>query len=501
MVDFTHDLVWWSLGYVVLLLGLGLVGRRAMPERTLSEFYLAGRNIGFFVLLLTLFATQYSGNSMSGFPGQTYRRGLSYVMSVTFMVGIVAGYTLFAPRLYSIARRYSFITPTDFLSHRFQSRPLNCLSATIFALTLFNFLLAQLMAMGYAFAGLTQGRISFTWGVLGGAAVILVYELLGGMRAVAWTDVLQGSILLSGMLVIVILLGLEVGSPAAVVQGILQVAPEKLVIDDWRICAVWVSNFLLLGLGGPLYPQAIQRIYAARRVSALRRALAGMALLPLIGTTSVIFVGAVGIMLFPHLTSLQADQVTFKVLVHLVDLRPAAYYPVLVVMMAVIAAVMSTADSCLLSLSSIVRKDFIARSERRADSLTRSHRLNYLTPLISVTVIALAAGLALLQPTTLWDLLVLKFEILIQMSPAFVLGTSHQRNDKRGYTSRDILAGLTSGLAVALALYLFGYRSVYGFHPGTIGVTINYLLCWGSRSWRLRDQPLSRGALSPESRM
>ena len=105
MVDFSHDIVWWSLGYVLLLLALGIAGRRAMRERTLSDFYLAGRNIGFFVLILTLFATQYSGNSMSGFPGQTYRRGLSYMMSVTFMIGIVAGYTLFAPRLFSIARR------------------------------------------------------------------------------------------------------------------------------------------------------------------------------------------------------------------------------------------------------------------------------------------------------------------------------------------------------------------------------------------------------------
>jgi Na+/proline symporter len=485
MVDFSRDVVWWSFGYVVLLLILGFAGRRAMREKTLSDFYLAGRNIGFFVLLLTLFATQYSGNSMSGFPGQTYRRGLSYIMSVTFMVGIVAGYTLFAPRLFSIARRYRFLTPTDFLNHRFNSRSLNYLSATIFSITLFNFLLAQLMAMGHAFSGLTHGRISFTWGVLGGAAVILIYELLGGMRAVAWTDVLQGSILLGGMLLVVVLLGLEVGTPAAVVRSIHQVSPEKLLISDWKVCAVWISNFLLLGLGGPLYPQAIQRIYAARRLSSLRRALASMALLPLIGTTSVIFVGAVGIMLFPQLDSLQADQVTFKVLAQLVEIQPAAYYPVLVVMMAVIAAVMSTADSCLLSLSSIVRKDFLTPAKKATEAPETPQQLNYLTPLISASVIGLAISLALLQPVTLWELLVLKFELLIQMSPAFVLGTSHDPSDKRGYSSRDILSGLIAGLTTALGLYAVGHRSLYGFHPGTIGVVLNYLTCWGCRAWRL----------------
>ncbi|MDP6506807.1 MAG: sodium:solute symporter family protein, partial [Planctomycetota bacterium] len=61
--------------YLVSLLLVGVVGRMARKENTLADFYLSGRNMGMFVLLMTLYATQYSGNTLIGFTGQTYRGG------------------------------------------------------------------------------------------------------------------------------------------------------------------------------------------------------------------------------------------------------------------------------------------------------------------------------------------------------------------------------------------------------------------------------------------
>jgi len=468
--------------YVGLLVVLGLAARRARREKSLSDFYLAGRAIGPFVLLLTLFATQYSGNSLSGFPGQTYREGLSYYMSVTFMVGIVAGYLLFAPRLFRLAREHHFVTPTDFLTHRFRSRALSWASVGIFSLVLVNFLLAQLMAMGHAASGVTGGRISYTTAVVGGAAIILFYELLGGMRAVAWTDALQGLVLMAGLLLVAGLLMVEVGSPAEVVRAIRDVAPAKAAAPSTRLCAVWISNFLLLGLGGPLYPQAIQRIYAARRLRDLKTALATMAWLPQIAITTVVFIGAAGIVLFPDLHGVEADAITFRVLAYLAALHGWALVPVILVMMAVIAAIMSTADSCLLSLSSIFTKDVAARL--RGLSREESEALARLAPAFSIAIMGALVWLATRQLTTLWGLLVIKFELLIQLSPAFVLGTWHDRDDPGAFRAGDILAGLGVGLAVAVGLYATGHRQAGGLHAGTIGVAVNYLTCWLVRSAR-----------------
>ncbi len=471
--------------YVVLLLTMGVLGRRSMRSRTLSEFYLAGRSIGLLVLLLTLFATQYSGNSMSGFPGKTYRAGLSYFMSVSFMVGIVSGYLLFAPQLFARAREKLYLTPTDFLADRFRSPTLNYLSALIFTFTLCNFLLAQLTAMGHAFSGLTDGRIPHWAGVAGGAAVILVYEILGGMRAVAWTDAIQGLVLIVGLVLVAALMIVEIGTPAAIVALAAEHAPEKITNPGWRVCFTWWSSFALLGLGAPLYPQAIQRIYAARRASELRRALAAMAVIPLFAITTVVFIGAVGIAIFPGLSALESDRVTFKVLAHLVELQPLAALPVVMVMMAVVAAIMSTADSALLSLSSILTKDFAARlagiDDRRVERLTR------LAPAISFGILLALVLVAMRPRFTLWRLLEIKFEILIQLSPAFVLGTLHRHDDDRAYRAHDILRGLAVGLVIALGLWTAGVKNLYGLHPGTLGVVANYATVLLSR--RLRHLP------------
>ncbi len=458
--------------YIAFLLVMGLLGRRSMPRQTLSEFYLAGRSIGFMVLLLTLFATQYSGNSLSGFPGKTYRAGLSYFMSVTFMVGIIAGFLPFVPRLAAQAREKLFLTPTDYLADRFGHKTLNYLSALIFSITLCNFLLAQLIAMGHAFSGITEGRIPHWAGVLGGALVILVYECLGGMRAVAWTDAFQGMVLLVGLALVVALIIVEIGTPAAIVATVGQIAPEKINNPDLRTCITWLSTFLLLGLGGPLYPQALQRIYAARKLSELRRALGAMAVIPLFAITTVVFIGLTGIALFPGLDNVTSDRVTFKVLAHLVELEPLAQIPVIMVMIAVLAAIMSTADSALLSLSSILTKDVAARFLGLEGA--RIEKLSRLGPVISAVVLLILGTIAIQPQLTLWRLLEIKFEILIQLSPAFILGTLHERDAPGSFSARDILTGLVIGLAVALGLWAAGIRSLHGLHPGVIGVAANY---------------------------
>jgi SSS family solute:Na+ symporter/sodium/pantothenate symporter len=339
------------------------------------------------------------------------------------------------------------------------------------------------MALGAAFSGLTQDQIPYWMGVVGGGAVVLAYVLMGGMRAVAWTDVLQGSLLVVGVLVILVLVWVEVGSPTSVVRTVQLLRPEMVANPDLETSFVWLSNFFLLALGAPLYPQAIQRVYAAKKLKHLRTTLVVMAILPLIVISTVIFIGAAGIALFPELDRFASDQVTFRVLTYLVESNALAYYPALIVMMAVIAAIMSTADSCLLSLSSIVTKDFVARFRRLTPE--QAERRTGLVPWSSVVIMVVLVLIAMRPLTTLWGLLVVKFEILIQLSPAFVLGTLHDRKDPRAFAVGDILKGLVAGLVVTLGMYVSGTLDLAGLHAGTVGVAVNYLVVVAAWAFRL----------------
>ena len=83
--------------YLAAILAVGYAARNRRTGESLSEFYLAGRQLSGPVLLLTLYATQYSGNTLIGYPGEAYRLGFSWVMSVGFMMAIIVAYLFFAP--------------------------------------------------------------------------------------------------------------------------------------------------------------------------------------------------------------------------------------------------------------------------------------------------------------------------------------------------------------------------------------------------------------------
>ena len=118
--------------YLLGMIGLAMAARRAPGQRSLSGFYLADRNLGTLVLLLTFYATQYSGNTLLGFPGEAYRVGFLWVMSVGFMTAIIVVYLLFAPQLYRASRARDFVTPGDWLDHRFGSPALTLIANLLF---------------------------------------------------------------------------------------------------------------------------------------------------------------------------------------------------------------------------------------------------------------------------------------------------------------------------------------------------------------------------------
>ncbi len=91
-MPFTPPEIAFIAVYVLSLLVIGWLGMRARKEHSMQDFYLAGRGIGFLVLLLTLYATQYSGNTLFGFTGRAYEKGFAWGVSIHFMTAIVVFY-------------------------------------------------------------------------------------------------------------------------------------------------------------------------------------------------------------------------------------------------------------------------------------------------------------------------------------------------------------------------------------------------------------------------
>ncbi|MEM1264136.1 MAG: sodium:solute symporter family protein [Pseudomonadota bacterium] len=467
--------------YLLSLLAIGYAGRQARRDDSLSDFYLAGSGFGLVVLFLTLYATQYSGNALFGFVGAAYRSGFGWLVSAHFMVAIIVFYRLYAAPLRRLAATHRFVTPADYLMHRYGSRTLATVASLIMILALSNYLLAQLMTMGRVFEGLAGPLtgLAYPVGVAALAAIMLVYGTLGGMRAVAWTDVIQGSVLFVGFIAVLIMLTLEFGPLSAATDRLLDAGNEHLIRrPDGPSLRLWLSYILLVGIGGALYPQAIQRIYAARSARTLSQSFALMAFMPFVTVVITLIAGIYAAAYLPGLSGPESDQAMARLLRVVQAGSTFGYALVALLFAALLAALMSTADSAMLSISSMVTKDLYAenRTQRPPERvLTRLGKRCSLVVIVALTVLAIA----LRDHASLVALIDRKFDVLVQLAPAFMLGIHWTR-----LRAGPVLAGMVIGLVIALAL-AFGpwpfvvSGRVAGIHPGLIGLAINAAVAIG----------------------
>lgn len=467
--------------YIGSLLLFGWYGYRSRTENTLNDFYLAGSGFGTLVLLLTLYATQYSGNTFFAFIGMTYRVGFTWITSVYFMLAIIVFYLVYALRLRTLSRRQGFITPVDYLSYRFESSTLNLLAAIVMIVSLSNFLLAQLMAMGRAMQGMAGGdsSLAYTSGVIVLALIMVVYGTLGGLRAVAWTDAVQGSVLFIGFILLISTLVVKFGPLSVATAGILDSpASAKVMLPDADSMRQWLSYILLVGMGGALYPQAIQRIYASRSCKALRHSLAGMAVLQVFATLIAVIAGIYAIAHVPGLEGVQTDQALMRIFRLIQEDSVFGYWLVVILFAAIISAMMSTADSALLTISSMVTKDVYGGYFR---SNASQAELTGIGKLCSWALIVFLVWLAILlkDKATLISLIDRKFDILVQLVPAFMLGIRWGR-----LQAGPVVLGLVTGLVVSLVLafgpfdFVTGGK-IWGFHPGLYGLLLNLCIAVG----------------------
>jgi Na+/proline symporter len=452
------------VGYLVVLLGVAELARRARRDASPSDHFLAGRSLGTFVLFLTLYATAYSGNSLLGYPGRAYRDGFLFIMATGFMMGPIVAFHILVPRLRPLSVRHGFVTPGDYLRQRFHgpwAKGLRWAVGLLMTLALANFLLAQLKAMGDVAEIVTEGRIPYAAGVIGLALVILVYETRGGMRAVAWTDAAQGLVMLVGLAALLSWLLVDAGGLEEITRAVTEKAPEKVAVPTRRMSWNWFSTIVLMGLASVLYPQAIQRVFAAESGRALRRSFAGMTFMPLATTLVVTLIGIAAIARFDIDGAVATDGVVPMLLREWGTAGGVSTAAALVVLLGALSAIMSTADSCLLSLGSLLSRDLLGRSGRSGADTLLGKRL-------AAAILLATIPFALARELTLWRLIELKMELLIQCVPAFLIALHWP-----GLRTGAVLSGLIVGTVFSVGLTLSDVPRLGGVHVGVVGCGLN----------------------------
>jgi len=466
-----HGIIFLFL-YLFSLIGVGLLGYYSKKEDSLGDFYLAGRGMGGFVLFLTLYATQYSGNTMIGFSGRAYRQGFTALVTVTFMCAIIGLYFIYAPKLHDLSRKHSFITLGDFIYHRFQSIHLTIIISIISIIALGNYILTNLKAIGFIIEGATAGQVSFVNAIIMLSLIMVIYETLGGMRSVAWTDMLQGILLLFGVIVIFYIIYKQYGGLNGISSQLQINRPDFWTPPDWSAKRLWLSTILVVSIGVSVYPHAIQRIYSAKDSSTLRKSLQLMVFMPFVTTLFMVIVGIVGASQIEGLDRNNSEQISILLLVDLAEKIPNISWLIVMFLAAAIAAIMSTVDSALLAISSTVTQDLF----RKIKPDSSQKELLLFGKSISWVIMLVAVIMAINLPQTIWQLFQIKLELLCQIAPAIFLGVHI-----KSISSKSILIGIYIGTLIALSIMIGNWIGFpipikpFGIHAGLWGLIFNCL--------------------------
>lgn len=455
----------WGAIALYALIGLAIAGASRRHLGTgVTEYYLAGRRVGGVVSALSYGATTYSAFMMVGLAGLTYAGGVGALgFELVYLAGLGL-VVIFGPRFWLASQRHGYITPAEMIGDRYNSRPLAGLLALASCVFLIPYSAVQLMGIGYLLSGASDGAIPFTAGILIGAAFTIIWTLVAGLRSVLWTDVLQVVIMLTTSL---LALGFVIAALGGVGEFIELTATER---GEWlAVPGPGLFDFTtFIGLTLPWFffsisnPQVSQRLFTTESLGALRTMIAGFLILGFVYTLISVLWGFAALHLVPDLD--QPDLATPTLLAS--DAIPV---PIAVVLMiGIVAAAVSTVDSILLTLGSMVARDVY----RPLASGRRGPTEIVIGKLVVLAVTALALAFAWLRLDLISVLSVASSTGLLVTVPAIVGAFFWRGGTAAGALSSVAIAGVTVtalqltgtnplgvpaavwGLALALALFL-----------------------------------------------
>ncbi|MET0107814.1 MAG: sodium/proline symporter PutP [Candidatus Thiodiazotropha sp.] len=341
--------------YLLTLLIIGVVAWRR--TRNLSDFVLGGRSLGSWVTALSASASDMSGWLLLGLPGYAYLAGLeSFWLALGLLIGTWLNWRLVAARLRIASEAAgNALTLPEYLSNRFNDASgLIRISSSFFILLFFLFYTSSgLVAGGKLFEAVFG--LPYLWAVASGALIIILYTAFGGFLAVSWTDLFQGLLMLLALVTIPLYVLVEIGGLEgflSTVEGSNAELLNPLTDSNGEpLGVIAIVSLMAWGLGYFGQPHILARFKAIKQSGFVPKAQRIAVSWVFIALTAATLSGLVGIPIFE--TPLKDAE---KVFIRLVDLL---FHPLVagVCLAAILAAIMSTADSQLLVSSSTFTGD------------------------------------------------------------------------------------------------------------------------------------------------
>ncbi len=433
---------------------------RARATSDDNGYYLGGRLTTPFVLIATMLATNFSAFTVFGASGAGYRDGLAFLPIMAFGTGFMAlSFLLIGPRVRKLGADKGLVTPAELVAEIYDSKALSLL----FAGVLVFFTLPYLAMQPYA-GGMAIGSLFGIPHWIGAAAItiaICLYTLRGGFRAVSWTDALQGTVLTAMMLLALVVVVVALGGWSNSLEHVRINEPalfSRPGASGSYTPAVWFGFLLLWFFCDPMFPQLFQRLYAARDNRSISLTVLAYPAVCLLAFAPPVLMGVLGHSVFSGMKGKEAD----AILPRLLEWSGGDVMGALIIT-AGIAALMSTMDSQLLTLSSILRRDLgVGKANKALDGR-----------MLVILLAGVGLAVALWVNSSILDLGVTAFTGLAVLFPTVLFGLYLRKP-----AARSAFASILVGETVA-ALAHFKLLPSTGMMPAVaviLASTLSYVI-------------------------
>ncbi|MCA9682757.1 MAG: sodium:solute symporter family protein [Myxococcales bacterium] len=421
---------------VVLLIGAAAFRR---TQSTAEDYFWGGRTAKTVVLFMALFGTNVTPFVLMGIPGLAYHHGIAVfgLNAAVVVLGIPLTFWLIGYPAWIAAKRVGAVTPAELYVRRFGVRWIGYLLFAVFFVYTVPYMVTAVVGVGIAVDVLSEGALGFELAAAGILLITLAYTSLGGMRATMWTNVFQGAVFLGFSLLAFVLIADDMGGLSTVMQEIQRRSPalfERPTAGPFAPGA-WASWALAIALTVIAFPHMLVRIFAAQDVQALKNACRYYPLAMILLWVPAVLFGLWATLEHPGLEGKASDAVfPLMVLDHL--------GPVLegVGLAGILAAVMSTLDAQMLTLSSMLIRDVLPSSidDRRQVMLGR----------LFLLVLALLTWWIVIQrPASIFKVAGLSFSGYTTVVPTLFLGLRWRRFTVEGAAASLLVGNLVLILA------------------------------------------------------
>ncbi len=445
-------------GYMALLIGLGFLARNRF-RGTSSDYYSAGRSVGGFLLLMSVFGTTMTAFALVGSTGKAFDKGIGVYGLMASSSGLIHSLVFFlvGMRLWAVGKRNGYVTQIQYFRDRFQSPLLGWILFPILVGLVIPYLLIGLLGAGIVVKGMTRGMFpeTFTGGFvppwltgLVVSAVVLFYIFFGGIRGAVWANAFQTLVfMLMGMLAFY-LIAEKLGGVQAATELARTHAPEHLSRTG-MIGKLEFLSYGLVPLSVGMFPHLFQHWLTAKSAKTFRLSVALHPVFIAMVWVPCILMGlwAAGLAASdPSFTPPSSNAVLAYMVAKLVQ------SPIVsgMLMAGILAAIMSSLDSQFVCLGTMFTHDVVLYSKGE-EQISDTHRV-WIGRRFIVGIVVLTYLLTFFPPPHIFDLAVWCFSGFASLFPLVFASLYWRRVTHQG--------AIASTLAMAATWFALFYRGL-----------------------------------------